>query len=605
MKLNVFKLGHIYKALIDELRINGNGFTVHPINPEDLILRFANRLEFGSDTMRVANDAVRIVQRFHRDWMTPGRRPAGVCGAALILAARMNDFRRTTREMVYVAKVSEATLQKRLDEFKITESSNLTVEEFRNIDLEQSCDPPAFYEQTKGKKKSRKRRHDEIEDDGDSGTESQGIGTTTSPLAASYSASENREASNDRLRMPPPPIPIDPALIQVSAQSSAESAAHERSSAASAGIDEPPAKRKRGRSRKSSQNLPLPSSSTSSTTSSPQSSTTVPKPKTRTEKERVSESALPEHDLTSLLSPPTSYNSAAALQRVLEATSDETSLTSPPRRPIPSSETISEEEYASDPEVINCLLTPAEFAIKERIWTHENRDFLREQQNKLMRQQLAEANGTARPVLKRQRRRGRMGDMSAYRDGDGADDDGGQIASSPAEAAMKMLKKRAFSKKINYEMLKEIYEPSAAPTPSHSTPSSPSPSSSPPPPPPLSPGAAGRGAGAGGTTTPKITNPQKSPDSHQNAQTTKSSSSSSHEVPGREPEREPRREGTTTTAAAVNMNDDDDDDDGGEWNESELEDEEEGGGGGYEEEEDEGEDEGDEGEGMGGYEEDE
>ena len=75
VQLNVFTLGSIYTALVVELRVNPNGLLIHPINPEDLIFRFAQRLEFGQETMRVANDAVRIVQRMNRDWMTPGRRP--------------------------------------------------------------------------------------------------------------------------------------------------------------------------------------------------------------------------------------------------------------------------------------------------------------------------------------------------------------------------------------------------------------------------------------------------------------------------------------------------------------------------------------------------
>ena len=402
--------------------------------------------------MRVANDAVRIVQRFHRDWMTPGRRPAGVCGAALILAARMNNFRRTTREMVYVAKVSEVTIQKRLDEFKVTESGNLTVDEFRNIDLEQACDPPAFYEQKEGKRKTRKRRRYQLEDDGDSGPEPQNATNRASTNPAQAAASRSREADIDSLRMPPPPIPIDPALMHASAQVFAEPQApsnNEQSSPASRDVVSSPAK-KRHKSNTTSDQNPHPTPLQSQMTQSVN-------PSTRSRKTQVSENPPLEPDLTSLLSPPTTYESAAAFQRALEATSDSTPEVTKPRRPIPDSEIISEEEYASDPEVINCVLTPEEFAIKERIWTHDNRDYLRAQQNKLMKQQLAELNGTARPVMKRNRKRGRMGDMSAYRDGDNED---GQIASSPAEAAMKMLKRRGFSKKINYEMLKEIYEPS-------------------------------------------------------------------------------------------------------------------------------------------------
>jgi transcription factor IIIB 90 kDa subunit len=51
--------------------------------------------------------------------MTRGRRPAGICGAALLLAARMNNFRRSVEEIVQVVKIADTTLKKRLDEFKV------------------------------------------------------------------------------------------------------------------------------------------------------------------------------------------------------------------------------------------------------------------------------------------------------------------------------------------------------------------------------------------------------------------------------------------------------------------------------------------------------
>ena len=109
--------------------------------------RLAARLEFGRKTEKVATDAIRLVQRMEKDWMTTGRRPSGICGACLILAARMNNFRRTVREVVYVVKVTDMTIQKRLEEFRVTPSSALTVEEFRTIDLTRGHDPPAFYQQ--------------------------------------------------------------------------------------------------------------------------------------------------------------------------------------------------------------------------------------------------------------------------------------------------------------------------------------------------------------------------------------------------------------------------------------------------------------------------
>lgn len=486
-KLNVFKLGRVYKDLIDELRINGNGFTIHPINPEDLILRFAYRLEFGDDTMRVANEAVRIVQRMNRDWMTPGRRPAGICGAALILAARMNNYRRSVREMVYIVKVTEATISKRLDEFKVTESSGLTVEEFRTIDLERACDPPAFYLQKEGKKKGRKRKVIEIEDGDSSDTESRRSASATPSNGAKRqetAAAKRRQAQTDSQSMPPPPIPIDPTLLHVSAQRLSElgqpatneavpstteplSAKRKGGPSQDKTTEPPPAKRKRG---------PNISVSPTETTEPPPAKRKRGRPRKVISPEPTGRDPSPqptgrdpppEKDITSLFSAPSSFASATALHRALSSPTPETPdadsfseasdvPTSPrPRRIIPSDPEISESEFASDEEVINCLLSPSERAIKERIWTHENAEFLRTQQAKILKQQLAEADGTARTIVKRTRRRGRMGDMSAYRDGDGDED--GAVASTPAEAAMKMLKKRGYSKKINYDTVKALY----------------------------------------------------------------------------------------------------------------------------------------------------
>ncbi|KAM0800411.1 hypothetical protein BDR22DRAFT_778606, partial [Usnea florida] len=339
--LNVFNLGHVYTKFLQFLAFNSNGYIVQPINPEDLILRFAQRLEFGNETMRVANDAVRIVQRMNRDWMTPGRRPAGVCGAALILAARMNNFRRTVREVVFVVKVQEQTIFNRLDEFKATESGALTIEEFRTIDLERAADPPAFTKDKDGKKKrGRKRKQIDANfgDDGD-GIEPTVISsraTSTCPSEVNDQlntpADTQSQAQLDSQSMPPPPLPQD--------------------------------------------------------------------------------------------------------------------LSAKPRLPIPDTETISDSEFADDPEVSNCLLTPSEIAIKTRIWTHENREYLRAQSAKILKQQLAEENGTARVIVPRRRRRKRIGDMTAYIGEDG--EEGTPVASSPGEAVMKMMKKRGFSRKINY-----------------------------------------------------------------------------------------------------------------------------------------------------------
>ncbi|KAI1895384.1 hypothetical protein AGOR_G00105740 [Albula goreensis] len=114
------------------------------LDPCLYIPRFAHLLEFGEKNHEVSMTALRLLQRMKRDWMHTGRRPSGLCGAALLVAARMHEFRRTVKEVIGVVKVCEATLRKRLTEFEETPTSQLTIDEFMKVDLEQECDPPSF-----------------------------------------------------------------------------------------------------------------------------------------------------------------------------------------------------------------------------------------------------------------------------------------------------------------------------------------------------------------------------------------------------------------------------------------------------------------------------
>ena len=65
-----------------------------------------------------------------RDWMQTGRRPSGVCGAALWVAALLHGYERSKRDVVAVVHVGEATLRKRVTEFENTPSASLSIEEF-------------------------------------------------------------------------------------------------------------------------------------------------------------------------------------------------------------------------------------------------------------------------------------------------------------------------------------------------------------------------------------------------------------------------------------------------------------------------------------------
>lgn len=59
--------------------------------------------------------ALRLVASMQRDWIQAGRRPSGICGAALFLAAIYHDKPRTYKDVGRIVRVSPETIKKRVD----------------------------------------------------------------------------------------------------------------------------------------------------------------------------------------------------------------------------------------------------------------------------------------------------------------------------------------------------------------------------------------------------------------------------------------------------------------------------------------------------------
>ena len=142
LQVDVYELGRTYLRLSQALCIN-----IPAMDPCLYVMRFAHKLEFGDKTHDVSMTALRLVSRMKKDWIHFGRRPSGLCGAALLIAARLHEFCRTVTDVIKVVKVHESTLRKRLTEFGETSASQLTVEEFMHVDLDamtDEMDPPSF-----------------------------------------------------------------------------------------------------------------------------------------------------------------------------------------------------------------------------------------------------------------------------------------------------------------------------------------------------------------------------------------------------------------------------------------------------------------------------
>lgn len=152
LETNVYTLGRAVGKFCRLLALE-----LPAVDPSLYIHRFAGRLEYGTATQAVALSALRLIARMRRDWMAEGRRPAGLCGAALLLASRMHNFYRSTAEVVRVVRVGSAVLHTRLRELDATPSAALTAREIDagggdegasasllNVTEMEECDPPAW-----------------------------------------------------------------------------------------------------------------------------------------------------------------------------------------------------------------------------------------------------------------------------------------------------------------------------------------------------------------------------------------------------------------------------------------------------------------------------
>ncbi|RYP16804.1 hypothetical protein DL765_004917 [Monosporascus sp. GIB2] len=464
VKINVFELGHVFKDLNSIYSFQSHD--VKAVLPEDLMYRFASKLDFGDFTNKVAEQAIRLCRRMGRDWMVMGRRPSGICGACLLMAARMWRFRRTVREVVYVVKVTTATIQQRLGEFAVTESSELTIEDFLNKEfLESRHDPPSFYRNTaEWREKVEKER-------AASGRKRKRVVDIDDEEAARAEGGTGDRASSTATDMPPPPVPRRlpdmskfPSVSQFLPKSFDQKEQREYISqfdpealaAASAAID---------KDINQGLNAEDPEADAAvddlirtygeggeKEASEGQDGSRGGKKKGQEEEHSLNfdeewekdENEL-EKQIGEIINDPhteahrKALTTAEFLARV-KAAWERSQL--PPKN-VKSDEIISTDEFKGDPEVDFCELSAEEAKFKEMIWINQNKDWIRKQQEREYRKQMEELGP---PKRRRNRlKRPRIGE--------------GQLtpASTPGEAAVEAMKKRGFSKRINYDAISNLF----------------------------------------------------------------------------------------------------------------------------------------------------
>ncbi|XP_057767334.1 uncharacterized protein LOC130987715 isoform X2 [Salvia miltiorrhiza] len=124
-----YVLGAVFLQLCKALNLGESDLLQNLVDPSLFIHRFADRL-FKTRDRNVSKTALQIVASMKRDWMQSGRKPSGLCGAALYISALAHGLNCSKSEIIKTVHICEATLTKRLIEFENTESGGLTIEEF-------------------------------------------------------------------------------------------------------------------------------------------------------------------------------------------------------------------------------------------------------------------------------------------------------------------------------------------------------------------------------------------------------------------------------------------------------------------------------------------
>ncbi|GAB2294167.1 hypothetical protein Dimus_028387 [Dionaea muscipula] len=148
--VNVYELGHVYLQLCKILHLDQHPTVSKLVDPSLFMRKLTKDLlcggrrnrddmdhdRFKDEIRMVEKTALMILTSMKRNWMQTGRKPSGICGAALYISALSHGLNFSKTDVIKVIHTCEATLSKRLVEFEDTQSANLNLEEFEAAESE-------------------------------------------------------------------------------------------------------------------------------------------------------------------------------------------------------------------------------------------------------------------------------------------------------------------------------------------------------------------------------------------------------------------------------------------------------------------------------------
>jgi len=97
------------------------------IDPSIYIHRFISKLSLGKKSNLVTMSTLRLIARMKRNWMSTGRKPTGLCGAAIILSTRIHGIKINQKEICKIVRIGIQALRCRLYEVETTSIKGLNI----------------------------------------------------------------------------------------------------------------------------------------------------------------------------------------------------------------------------------------------------------------------------------------------------------------------------------------------------------------------------------------------------------------------------------------------------------------------------------------------
>ena len=122
------------------------------IDPSLFIQRFCNKINLGNKAKEVEVVALKILQFMKRDWITCARNPSGLCGACILISAKLHNLKIDINNISKIVRSSPNTIFNRIKEFSLTKIASMTKEEFdifKDSNFYPGADPPAFLKNLK------------------------------------------------------------------------------------------------------------------------------------------------------------------------------------------------------------------------------------------------------------------------------------------------------------------------------------------------------------------------------------------------------------------------------------------------------------------------